>query len=53
VKIRPVRAELLHADERTDTMKLTVVFGHFAKAPKNWEDKISKKKDILNNRKKQ
>jgi hypothetical protein len=29
------------------------VFGHFAKAPKNWEDKISKKKDILNNRKKQ
>ena len=30
----PVRAELLHADGRTDRTKLTVAFGSFANAPK-------------------
>ena len=35
MKIRPVGAELLHADGRTDMTKLTVALRHFAKAPKN------------------
>jgi hypothetical protein len=38
IKIRPVRAELFHADERTGGHKimttLIVAFGYFAKAPK-------------------
>jgi hypothetical protein len=34
IKIRPVGAELLHADGRTD-MKLIVDFRKFANAPKN------------------
>jgi hypothetical protein len=34
MKINPVRAELLHADRRTD-MKLIVAFRNFANAPKN------------------
>jgi len=32
--IRPVRAELFHADRRTDMTKLIVAFRNFAKAPK-------------------
>jgi len=39
MKIRPVEAELLHADEQrdrqTDMTKLTVGFRNFANAPKN------------------
>ena len=33
-KIRPVGSELFHADGQTDTMKKTVFFFDFAKAPK-------------------
>ena len=33
MKIRPVGAELIHADRRTDMIKLIVVFRNFAKAP--------------------
>jgi len=35
MKIRPVGAELFHADGRTDMTKLIVVFRNFANAPKN------------------
>jgi hypothetical protein len=36
MKIRPVAAELFHADRQTkDMTKLTVAFRNFAKAPKN------------------
>ena len=39
IKIRPMGAELLHADRetegRTDMTKLTVAFRNFADAPKN------------------
>jgi hypothetical protein len=35
MKIRPVVAELFHADRRTDVTKLTVAFRNFANAPKN------------------
>jgi len=34
-KIRPVGAELFHADGRTDTTKLTVAFRNFPNTPKN------------------
>jgi hypothetical protein len=34
MKIRPVGAEMLHADGRTDMTKLIVVFRNFANAPK-------------------
>ena len=33
MKIRPVGAELFHADRRTDMKKLTVAFSNFANAP--------------------
>ena len=33
--MRPVGAELFHADGRTDMTKLIVAFRSFAKAPKN------------------
>ena len=33
MKIRPVEAELFHADARID-MKLIVAFGNFANSPK-------------------
>jgi hypothetical protein len=40
MKIRPVGAELFHADRRkgglTDMTNLTVAFCNFAKAPKNY-----------------
>ena len=37
MKIRPVVAQLFHAENRrTDMMKLIVVFRNFANAPKNW-----------------
>jgi hypothetical protein len=35
MKISPVEAELYHADERTDTTKLTLAFRNFANAHKN------------------
>ena len=35
MKIRPVGAELFHADEQTDTTKLIASFRNFAKAPRN------------------
>ena len=34
MKIRPVRAELFHADGQTDMTKLTVAFRNFAKGCK-------------------
>jgi hypothetical protein len=38
-KIRPVGAELFHADRRPDMTKLIVPFRNFAKAPKNTSPK--------------
>jgi hypothetical protein len=35
IKIRPVGAELFHADGQTDKTKLIVAFRNFAKANKN------------------
>ena len=35
MKIRPVGAELFHADGRTDMTGLTVAFRNFVNAPKN------------------
>ena len=35
IRIRLVGAELLHADGRTDILKVTVAFREFANAPKN------------------
>jgi len=35
MKIRPVGAELFHADGRTDMTMLIVAFREFANAPKN------------------
>lgn len=35
MKIRPVGAEMFHADLRTDMTKLTVAFREFASASKN------------------
>ena len=34
MKIRPVEAELFHAEGRTDTTKLIGAFGNFANAPR-------------------
>ena len=36
MKIRPVGAELSHADGRTDMTKLTVAFGNYVNAPKKF-----------------
>jgi len=35
MKIRPVGAEVFHADGRTDMTKQVVAFCNFSKAPKN------------------
>ena len=35
MKIRPVGAELFHADGRTDMTNLIITFRNFASAPKN------------------
>jgi len=35
MKIRPVEAEFLHSEGRTDATKLIVAFRNFANAPKN------------------
>jgi len=42
-KIRPVGAELFHADRQTDMAKLTVAFRNFANAPK-----MTEKPEIIN-----
>ena len=36
MKIRPVLAQLFHADRRTEMTKLRVAFRNFASAPKNF-----------------
>jgi hypothetical protein len=36
MKIRPVEAELFHADGQTDMTKLTGAVPNFAKAPENF-----------------
>ena len=41
MKIRPLGAELLHADGQTDMAKLIVVFRNFAKAPKSGSFNVS------------
>jgi len=41
MKIRPVGAELLHANRRTDTTKLIVATRNFANAPKNTQAKAT------------
>ena len=33
MKIRPVEAEMYHANRRTDTTKVMVIFRNFANAP--------------------
>jgi hypothetical protein len=38
MKIRPVGAELLHADGQTEMTKLTVAFRNILKAPNNAAD---------------
>ena len=43
MNISPVGAKLFHADERTDMMKLIVIFRNFANAPKNSRFFISRK----------
>ena len=35
MKIRPVGAELFHADRRTDMTKLIIAFRNYVNAPKN------------------
>jgi hypothetical protein len=35
MKLRPVGAELFHADGQTDMIKLIAAFRNFADAPKN------------------
>ena len=39
MKIRPVGAELFHAERQTDMTKLTVAFRNITNAPKNISDK--------------
>jgi hypothetical protein len=46
MKIRPVGAELFHAERRTDMTKLIVTFRNFANAPKNNRNKIQQNVDI-------
>jgi hypothetical protein len=41
MKFRPVRAELSHADGRTDLVKLTVAFCKLASASKNGKERFS------------
>jgi len=44
MKIRPVRAELFHADGRTDTTKLIVAFRNLVNAPKKKLSSVRQKK---------
>ena len=43
MKIRPVGAELFHADGRTDMTKLIAPFRNFANAPKNEQQSRSQR----------
>ena len=43
MKIRPVGAELFHADRRTDMAKLIVAFQNFSKVPKKKKIQIIKR----------
>jgi hypothetical protein len=45
MKIRPVGADLFHADKRAGITKLIVAFRNFANAPKNCSDAQDNKKD--------
>ena len=42
MKVRPVGAEMFHADRRTDTRKLIVAFRNFASAHKQYSTKNPK-----------
>ena len=42
MKIRPVGAELFHADGQTNLTELTVALRNFSKAPKNHNEQLSK-----------
>ena len=44
MKIRPVGAELFHADRRTDITKLVVAFRNVANAPRNVKPELYKHK---------
>jgi hypothetical protein len=46
MKIRPVRAEMFHADSRTDMTKLILAFRNFVKAPKNYKRFKSKQNNV-------
>ena len=48
-KIRPVGAELFHADGRTDMTKLIAAFRNFANAPKNEKERESMHTDRCGN----
>jgi len=37
MKIRPVEADMFHADRRTDLTKLIFTFRNFANASKKWK----------------
>jgi hypothetical protein len=45
MKIRPVGAELFHADAETDMTKITVALRSFANAPKNGYKRARSKGD--------
>jgi hypothetical protein len=45
--IRPVGAELLHGDRRTDMTNLRVTYRNFAKAPKNFTQDLGDKNCLL------
>jgi hypothetical protein len=47
MKIRPVGAELFHADGRTDRTKLIVAFGNSAKAPNKLSAFIEQSSEML------
>jgi hypothetical protein len=47
MEIRPVGAELFHADGWTDMTKLIVAFRNFANKPKNWESVGNLRQNIL------
>jgi hypothetical protein len=46
MKIRPVGAELFHADEQTGIMSPIVTFCNFANVPKNYKHKLAKKNSL-------
>jgi hypothetical protein len=50
MKIRPVRAEMFHADCRTDMTKLILAFRSFVKAPKNYKRFKLKQNNVVGRR---